>query len=759
MAQKKIQTLNELLRSTAKGASSLNKAQTQVDNYKKRLKNINDKTDPTDDRNALEKLLNLEKNQGFLRDFFEIIGRPQQALFTGLNEALQGRSFLEGAKEGFTGETDTYGVDLLETLGMETEEGKIDLADIGGFALDVFADPMDIPIIKAASKIKKATKAIDKVDDTLRLISPNQAIFQTIGKGIKNTAKGADNVITRALANSDAKVLNRAQILANESGELVEDVLKKGGKSYTSVENYNALKKLVKNTVNPSVWLSKLPLAKRAATAKAKAAADISGIKVQKLVDKTTDFVQKTVQEKGITNSDEIQKIVEDISSSMFRTIEASQSKVFDGTQFIKNLSIKSDTLNLTDESIDSFKKVLDKYGFKYKETKNGLRINKVNGSYNILKNNKRFLKDIQDLKLRKRIEITPESQEIIKNVRKFARENEDFKELYNAYKEIFPEIGDVFTEETGVKLNKITNKKGYVTHVETPEYARLTKQNKINKGTQGVNLTKDFASKKYPIADTANVAYRAKVDDALEKLPERIKELKSKTYDDILSEKEEKIVSLFIKKGVKEDKYAEKLLKKTKKIEKLKQNIANTKSVVNDISNSLTDNIISKMNKVKDKSLTQNLALSIADYKRTLDEHAKLLKKSFKLDLDSKHLDDLVDADNIVYEKLLKNKKRLDANITRISSYVDEETLSLMKRANDSVLKSEKTGRIGAKWEQKLALSTEDLNVVRQAIEDQKIRLDNQIQKAINDYEAFVGLGEKAFNEQQLKKIISFTI
>ena len=198
MANKKPKNLHERVRSTSKGASSSNSMKNQVANYKTRLRSIGvDEKAPVDDRNWLEKLLNLDQNQGFFKDFFEIIGRPQQALFTGINNAMNGDNFFEGLWEGFSGNEHTYGKDLLETMGMETEDGKLDMADVLGFTLDVVADPMDIPIIGAMNKVRKGMKAANAAGDTLgfmnkvskgieaakdaeKLISPNQAIFKGI---------------------------------------------------------------------------------------------------------------------------------------------------------------------------------------------------------------------------------------------------------------------------------------------------------------------------------------------------------------------------------------------------------------------------------------------------------------------------------------------------------------------------------------------------------------------------------------------------
>lgn len=797
MAKKQPKNLHERVRSTSKGASSSNSMKNQITNYKTRLKSIKsigvDEKAPVDDRNWLEKLLNLDQNQGFFKDFFELIGRPQQTLFTGINKAMTGGNFFEGLWEGFSGNEHTYGKDLLETMGMESEDGKLDMADVLGFTLDVVADPMDLALIpltggtniaanaavegtqsavntakavKAVDKtgdalgaINKASKTLDAVKDAKKFISPNQAIFKGIGKGVKATAKGADNVITKILANSDAKVLKNAQELVNKgiTDLPVNELLRQAGKTYSKVDNYNALKKLAKDTVNPSKWVNGFANKVREAVSKSDRATRLAAKKVEILANNTAEFVQKYAAEQGITNADEIQRLADNLSANIFRTIEASQDTAIDGVNFIKNLSTKSDVFTGTDESIDALRKVLDDYKLKYQFTKDGIKINKVNGSFNTLKTNKKFLDDIASLDLQKKVEILPEMQEAINTTQELIENNDDFRKLFKQHEEIYPEIGKIFKEETGVGLDVITNKKGYEPHIETPEYANAKEAARVLKGTKGLpgtNLQKSFSSKKYSIADTANAEQAARVQEGIKRTTEQLKKLKSTTYRKELAEKEARVNALFTKSGITKTKYAEKILKQEDKIAKLKSNIANSKDVVNDISNKLSDDIIKKMYDIKDKTLTKNVASSISDYNKNMRDYNNLLSKLDNPNLTEEAFEEITKKSENIYKQIVKNKVRMDTHITRISNYVDNETLKALQRANNSILKTQKVTKLGAKWETNLGMSTEKINILTQAMDDQMARLNNQIQRAVNDYDALVGMGKKAFDENKLKRI-----
>ena len=65
----------------------------QVEGYEKRLEGSGiDVEKATDNRNFIEKALNLTEDQNFLFDVFELMGRPQQAIFNGIKAVQESRS-------------------------------------------------------------------------------------------------------------------------------------------------------------------------------------------------------------------------------------------------------------------------------------------------------------------------------------------------------------------------------------------------------------------------------------------------------------------------------------------------------------------------------------------------------------------------------------------------------------------------------------------------------------------------------------------
>lgn len=206
MAKGRYQELYEArMKRLGKNINKSESLQNQINNYKTKL--AAGGADPTiDDRNAIEKLLNLDQDQGLIKDIFEILNRPQQAIFSGINAAQEGGSFLEGAAKGITGnddETDFKKI-LMNTGEFEDEEGKFDLVDALGTAGDIFLDPMNIPV-GGFSKVAKALDAGEGAFKALRnLDTVDDVLFKAAGKGIKKGAKIADTGIETGLKHLDA---------------------------------------------------------------------------------------------------------------------------------------------------------------------------------------------------------------------------------------------------------------------------------------------------------------------------------------------------------------------------------------------------------------------------------------------------------------------------------------------------------------------------------------------------------------------------
>lgn len=145
----------------------LKSLQKQKENLEKRFAQEGINTDTLkggpDNRNILEKALNLTPDQGVLLDFFEILDRPVQAVKGAIRAGYDGKTFVQGAFEGLSGKSKISGK---EVLGFDK---NVDYGPIANFALDVgidiALDPLTyLPAGFLFKNLKKATtKTLSKV--------------------------------------------------------------------------------------------------------------------------------------------------------------------------------------------------------------------------------------------------------------------------------------------------------------------------------------------------------------------------------------------------------------------------------------------------------------------------------------------------------------------------------------------------------------------------------------------------------------------
>lgn len=253
-----INPLTGLLHSEDEEAKKLNQIQSQVANLATRLDYAgfaDDVDNIEDSRNFLEKFFNLPEKQNWLFDVFELINRPQQAIFGLLEEVTDSDKIADGSVdaggafiEGLTGEKRTFAGQILRNVfqdGQE-EDGSFDWTDVAGFAMDIFLDPADIALIPLTGglsylkKVPKTTKVFSEVDDIARAgislmkrtYSPAGSIQaslpafrsgQRVLSSAVDLAKGAEKVI-EPLADI-AKLPSPADIARKTTGYVNEAIL------------------------------------------------------------------------------------------------------------------------------------------------------------------------------------------------------------------------------------------------------------------------------------------------------------------------------------------------------------------------------------------------------------------------------------------------------------------------------------------------------------------------------------------------------
>ena len=364
MAKGKYQKLYEA-RMKRLGKGTDDDLQRQINNYKARLEAGGVENPEADDRNSLERLLNLRQNQGIIRDVFEILGRPQQAVFTGIKNSQEGGSFLEGMKEGITGNDETQFKDILMNTGnFEDEKGKIDAVDVLGLAGDMFLDPMNLPVA-GFGKVGKALDAGDNIFKAMRHAdSLDNLVFKAAGKGIKGGAKLADTGIERGL-----KYLDETKGVYDKAGNLVKlkyanagakrgsDLLALDAATGKALDGATGLLQKYKTAKNQITDAFKLPkgaldaiLRRRSADASAYTAKAQSAAKIKEIQEKAEAFTKATNGKYGDAT---------EFINNAYALLNSTTNRTYNVDELLE--LAKKGELPGYEEVIEPFKKVLDR--------------------------------------------------------------------------------------------------------------------------------------------------------------------------------------------------------------------------------------------------------------------------------------------------------------------------------------------------------------------------------------------------------------
>lgn len=125
--------------------------ETQKTNLEARLQGVGvdpANLDELDNRNIIQKALNLDEDQGLLMSTFDILNRPLQAVYS----TVAG----EGLLEGLTGESYRTGVELLDELGLVN---KNDIGGVTSFAINMMMGAKLSPLTYTGGPLKLLQKS------------------------------------------------------------------------------------------------------------------------------------------------------------------------------------------------------------------------------------------------------------------------------------------------------------------------------------------------------------------------------------------------------------------------------------------------------------------------------------------------------------------------------------------------------------------------------------------------------------------------
>ena len=165
----------------------------QAEGLKKRIEGSGiDVEKVTDTRNFVEKAFNLKEKQNFFFDVFEVLGRPQQALFNAVKSLQEGESFGKGFQDGLTGKEYVQFAEILNEAGIG-EENAFGVDDVLGFLGDIFLDPADLAIMAGGVVAAPITGCTSTVGAVTAVTALNTA--QNVGQATAKAAKLTDKLM------------------------------------------------------------------------------------------------------------------------------------------------------------------------------------------------------------------------------------------------------------------------------------------------------------------------------------------------------------------------------------------------------------------------------------------------------------------------------------------------------------------------------------------------------------------------------------
>lgn len=698
--------------------------QNQVKNYETRLQNVGiDPKEATDTRNPIEKALNLNQDQNVIFDILELINRPQQALFGAVDNAINNEDVLEGAWEGLSGQKETSGGEILRDLGM-SGSGEFNLfdpdtyseaspSDFLGFALDIYADPID-PFL---GKIAKG-----------------------VGKGVKGIAGASDNVIEKTLGKLDDININKVKNIAGVSDDLVPEAARELGRSVNRLDNYRALKRQLGKIRNSAQNLLGL-------TGKAREAQNVEEV-ISKLGNDTIkafDNDIRNIVNKTAKNAEEAETMYKRISDALMINLERDWDFSIKGSDILEKLK-KGKRLDLfNDDSAKAVSDALREYGIK----------SSTDGRYITLLDDTKKLKNLTTEFADKTFGEYLSKEDLLDRdaAKALLDSSPELQELANKTRTAFTDLAETSDMLTNLDSASIA-KAGYAKHGLTEE-AKAFKQaqgsypttNKSFKGRTFKGTTAEYNRLKKAglIESTENL-----VDDAVNVGSKTTKKGESaaksiyKTDDagNFVRDSEGALIrddNLYNKRVADQQAKIDKLnrnLESAEEISKAKtkglESVDTTKLTAKDKKNlrileteKETKQVVDDLKKIDYKKIPpeasetiDGLNNNLNSYKKARNEYINALKKKNVTDEELKGLKEAMD----------KEHKILNTNIKAAQEFTNKQARDAVKNANKAFKESKSAGAALEKAMQKLESFQAQTNEIYQAATDLAESLPQQI-------------------------------
>lgn len=726
-----------------KQKSTSEKLQGQIGNYKTRLEAAGQDTDK---RNWLEKALNLPEGQNALFDIFEILGRPQQAVFGAIDAAQNGEDAWEGFKEGLGGSKKTSGGQILRNAGMggsgefnlfdPDSYGEFSASDVLGFGMDLFLDPMDVPLFKA-TKVAKVGKAADTISDvgktaekTKTVLAPFQKGSKSIleeglnltGKGIQKTAKLGDNVIEKVLGNIDAKNIAKYTDAVEKYGAAAA---RDKFKLTDVLGDYRQLKKGLASAVDYTKALPGDILKKATRNANSE---QIARIQLENLINLTDDDIGKmaraSLEKQGIkATEDAISKEIKRISTDLGDFLEQDYKISNSVGSLLSDVSSKNKTIKLTEEgkkTLDNVLKDIPVAKGTYEITDDGIKFtDKFLQNRNTILKDKKFKNVLENTKIEEAKKYTADQLEHFAKLSK----DEDFMGLVGRYKDNYKKASDIIKKQTGIDFSEITDRPGYVKKAK----GNLSKESEeFFAGRASSSKAKSFGERKY--------ASRLEAENALKESGEKGREVvkaQRAKYERQMSDIRKQTLQtelddVLLKRNKARETFNKNLSKLDERASKIVRNSETLRESKKLIEDNLDNKLIKQAGKLQDTVLGDDLFKASNKVMNQTKQYNDLLEKFYQEGLSETQLNSLAKRIDKLDAQLKESNALLKSKIERVKIAVDD---SAIKNIDDVSKAMNKTNDI----ERKLGLN----EIKEKQVLQMKETLRNSYADRIASYDA----------------------
>lgn len=676
-------------RKTSSNSTSNNQSiSSKIGNYETRLSSIGvDTEEAKDTRNPIEKALNLKEGQNFLFDIFEVLGRPQQALFGGIEAMQQGGDFLEGAAENWKGEDTTNFGDILRNAGVSDEglfynpitKDDTSLADILGFAGDVLLDPIDLPLLGTGKSLLENT-------------------VSATAKGIKKGAGVADNLVTKALTKADDINLQK---LVNAG----EDVSKFVGKA----DAYKGIKKAFSRTADYSSSIPDNLYSTITRSDNALDAANAFGKSYNNILQKSVNDYASIVGRNADEISSDIQKLISskyapsDTFSNFIKKAMTDKTNVFKGTK--EQIDAIHDQIkafkganNITDDVLNV---VIGNNGTSLKITTKGEKASRQLGN---LVGNKELMKQLDDIKLVKETAKSAEDLTDLARIQQLYNTDATFKGIMDEAETGYNAVNKMIKDATGESISfEDMLREGYVTNSLTDEgrqFLQELKTNNIGVSNKAKNVrsrdeilkgtTKTTSEKTYSnYAPQANREFSEDIKRAITSREAAIKKQKSYLHENKVENVKQKLIQSNISEKVAKENYNNNLAKLNKSKEKYTELTKSYNTKADSVVDIIGEDIIKKAENINDVKLVNSLVKKSERYTNKANLVESIKAELSKSNLTYKQVESLEKRLEKAYDSLKSAKVELVIQAEKVTSGATEKYIKEAKKVADRIYKN----------------------------------------------------------------------